>query len=364
MRKVTVRRVLYLGWLGHANVGDDVLFEIFKRGILEYVADNALPIVVDVEAWQSHKGYEQSVHQYDLVVLGGGSIFHIGHWLTICLEARKHGAKIVAWGTGVDALSKSQISLLPPATRQMVADVLSGMDYISCRGPYTKSWLLEYYTGANVHEIGDPALNYVPLNRERVANGGVTNSALKRTNTIYVNWGSSANQIFGGNELALEAELVEALKLLVQDGFKIVIIPIWVADREHCQRLADKIAHSSVQLIPNVLAADRLFGVLQQCKMAISLKLHGAILAAAAGCLPVSLAYRFKCIEFMHSIGMDEYCLPTDEVDASAIVSTVTRLDSERLKYGELIHKKKNSYAPALRESYAKICAVLDHSHK
>ncbi len=350
-----LKRILYLGWLGRANVGDEVLFEIFKRGVQQYIADHDMQLVVDIDAWQSHKGYEQSVHHYDMVVLGGGSIFHIGHWLTICQAAQKASVATISWGTGIDALSTSSINLIPPATEHLLQSVLANMQYISCRGAYTAKWLGHFIPVEQVNVLGDPALSYRPPDYlpEQLL------PPHKRSNTIYVNWGTSANQILGQNEKELEKKLVVALTKLMKAGFNVVIIPIWVEDKESCTRLAEKIAHKNCQLIPNVLAADRLFHVLRQCRYAICLKLHAAILCAAAGCLPVSLAYRFKCIELMDSIGLGKFALTTDNCQPAEIVSCIETYAGDTEKYALQLSEQTEKNRALVARSLQDIIGLL-----
>ena len=104
-----LKKILYLGWLGHANVGDEILFEIFKKMIYKEAMEAKITLIVD---WHLQlEKYEVDLTQYDMVVLGGGSLF--GSTLEeLCLNANGFNIPFVIWGTGFDKRDKNLVSTI------------------------------------------------------------------------------------------------------------------------------------------------------------------------------------------------------------------------------------------------------------
>jgi hypothetical protein len=46
--------------------------------------------------------YKIDLRQYDLVVMGGGSLLMLDYWEDICIEAQEARIKTVVWGSGID----------------------------------------------------------------------------------------------------------------------------------------------------------------------------------------------------------------------------------------------------------------------
>lgn len=54
---------------------------------------------------------------------------------------------------------------------------------------------------------------------------------------------------------------------------------------------------------------------IQAWEATINFKLHANVLSAACGIPFVCLAYRFKCVDFIHSLDVAELAVTTDEQD-------------------------------------------------
>lgn len=75
-------KILYLGWLGQGNVGDDILFDIFKAYLLKYFESQQPFINCQIDSFLPIDNYKINLNKYDLIVLGGGSLF-LPYWLSI-----------------------------------------------------------------------------------------------------------------------------------------------------------------------------------------------------------------------------------------------------------------------------------------
>src|SRR5690606_20459936 len=98
------KKILYLGWLGYNNIGDDVLYELFEKMFHKY---KTISEEVQIEPLNSSINQEMDLSNYDLIVLGGGSLFNIPQLIDICSKAIKQNIPVVSWGTGIDGFYKN-----------------------------------------------------------------------------------------------------------------------------------------------------------------------------------------------------------------------------------------------------------------
>jgi len=93
-----IKNILYLGWLGRANVGDEVLFELFKTMIYKYFKPNNQNVMINIDMYPNHSNYKIDLSTYNLIVLGGGSLINLPFYLNICEEGLKKGIPVVSLG--------------------------------------------------------------------------------------------------------------------------------------------------------------------------------------------------------------------------------------------------------------------------
>ena len=352
-----IQNILYLGWLGKGNVGDDVLYELFKQMFYKYHKPLNKATVVNIDAISNINNYIIDITSYNLIVLGGGSLLNLPFYLKICEEGIKKGIPVVSWGTGVDGAYRLEhidsINLEGANAREIIS-IYNQFDYISVRGPFSKNYLLNSGLENQVYEIGDPALAYsIELFDDKL----LTNN--NRRN-IFINWGTSYNNIFGRNELSIEDELVTVIRKLLSRNFSVTIYPIWTEDIEPVKRLAQKVNDIRCQVITQVYEAKILQQLISQAYITINFKLHANILSASVNRPFISLAYRGKCFEFAHTVDCDEYALATDFVTSDTILQMVQDIEN---KYDVIVNRikaAKAKYHPRLIESIQTISSILN----
>lgn len=235
---VQIKNILYLGWLGIGNVGDDVLFELFKFMFYKYQSNRSKNTVINIDTLPMVQNYKVDLMTYDLIILGGGSLIHLPYWLNICVKGMKNKVPIVSWGTGFDGMYKEidyhSIKLTEQHT-DYFRSIYEKVNYLSVRGPFTTKMLTNLGVKKQIHEIGDPALVYIS---ELFEDHLVTNNEHKH---ILINWGTSYNNVFGGNELIVEQELITVIKTLISKGYVITIYPIWTEDIGAVKQLGKKL---------------------------------------------------------------------------------------------------------------------------
>lgn len=353
-----IKNILYLGWLGKGNVGDDVLFELFKTMFYRYHKSKDRS-TVNIDAHPGISSYRVDLSNYELIILGGGSLIHLPYYLNICAEGVKKGIPVVTWGTGVDGSYRIEdltTIQLPVENSNKFKNIYEEFKYVCVRGPFTRNMLRNIGFKKDIHEVGDPALAYAKeIFGDQLSENETTNK------NIMVNWGTSYNNIFGNDEMKVEQELADTIQLLISKGYTITVYPIWTEDIEPVKRLVERVNNEHCQGITEVYEAKILQGLIAQCYISINLKLHANILSASANRPFISLAYRGKCFDFAESVNCAKYAVATDEVTSEGILELVKDIENNYTNIVEVITKAKNKYYPELIKSIHEISEILNN---
>lgn len=354
-----IKNILYLGWLGKANVGDEVLFELFKTMFYKYYESNDKNVAINIDTYPNNTQYEIDLSTYNLIVLGGGSLLNLPYYLNVCEEGIKKGIPVVSWGTGVDGmyrLNDINTIKIPDENFEHFKSVYEKFDYLSVRGPFTNKMFVNSGFNQDIHEIGDPALVYA-----KEVFGDQFAKIDNVNKNILINWGTSFNNIFGNDELQVEDELAATIRKLISMGYTITVYPIWTEDIEPVQRLVQKVNDYRCRALTKVYEAKILQCLVSQSYMSINLKLHANIFSASANRPFISLAYRGKCFDFAKSVNCEEYAIATDEVSSQKLIELVKRVENNYSKIVEIIEQAKNKYYPQLLKSIDEISKILDN---
>lgn len=317
-----MRKVLYLGWIGFNNLGDEWMWEMFKTMSEAHLKADEYQIIPSLPSVEWKK-----VDQYDTIVLGGGSLIIPGY-VDLVHEALELGKNIVIWGSGHDRLHKWTTSpedqLKPaianenPEYRWKLKEVMEKSAYCGIRGP----WTLDYIDslGAlskNIAISGDSAMLMNALKPSSINHA--VRYAPGKSKTIGINWGTSYNKIYGRNEELVEDELARTGRSLLALGFNLHLYSVWGADKEALIRLYNKLGSSErVTLDPKVYSAADYVQLLAGFEATINLKLHANLLSAAANVPFVCIGYRFKSFDLMHGLDLANWIVATDDTQLAS----------------------------------------------
>lgn len=333
-----MKKVLYLGWIGFKNLGDELLWELFKQHFDgRYHAES-------VELIPSKPGVPvNDMNLYDTVILGGGSLLVPGY-VDLAHNALLAGKKVAIWGTGFDCLEQPaalNAKWLDEKTANKIAELVKGAFYFGVRGPLTYRVLeaagipLE---GAIVS--GDPGI-LLPV-------PSVPESETKRK--IAINWGTTYNKLFGRDEIRVEDELAAAAREWSRQGYSLYLYPVWGPDRASLERLAGKIGtDADIEVEQKLLGTAPLTEKLAGCHFSVNFKLHANLLSYAADLPFITLGYRFKCFDFVQSVDLLDFIIPTDTPDlAASLRNSSAWLESERKNVIRKIRAHRQTYSPLL----------------
>lgn len=308
-------RAAYLGWLGYRNLGDEVLYQAFRSafGPLEVLpaAMGALPRLV--ERFQGQPLYR-------CCFLGGGTLINTTYNLCFrdLLARYKPG---FVFGSGVCDPEENARWGKPNRLKEWVA-VLSECAQVGVRGPVSAA-ILKAHSFKAARVIGDPMLWF--------AN---PTPAVKLGNRVLgLNLGIANGCVLGGEDQVLNHITLFGRKLIAE-GWRIRLLPVWPPDVPYLQELARRLGLPSDALLVDFLNYDRVQEFLKQVDVFVGEKLHASIAAICSGTPTIMLEYQTKCRDFMTSLGLEHYSLPTDRLRADVLLDMVTAVhaDLERIQ--------------------------------
>ncbi|MCM1989313.1 polysaccharide pyruvyl transferase family protein [Oceanirhabdus seepicola] len=343
------KKILYLGWIGRHNIGDDLLLDIFKKILLNL---NSKTII---KQYDPTRGTNINLRPYDLILLGGGSLLRNSTFVNVCLKANKMNIPTIIWGSGTDIRNKTHaekiiyyynISKNNPSLsknrmiERNIINTVRNSSLTGVRGNITKFLL----NSNNVKIIGDPGIIFSKVFNKLPLNDEVKKLNLSKENTVLVNWGTSYNSILGNNEKTVEEKLTIAVNKLLDQGYKVVIYPIWNVDLQVCKNFAKKLNHKNLLCINKLYNVYNLARMIQSCKFTINLKLHANILSMSYGKPFICLGYGLKCYDFVESINSKDLYIPTDKVTGHKILEKVNYINKNYNNIQDRFNKSIDKY--------------------
>ncbi len=305
------------GYYGYGNGGDEALLAT----LLQFLPAHIAPVVLSGNPAQTQalhgvpacdrkdiRGVLTQLRQSQLFIWGGGSLiqdatsaFSPWYYCGLMLLAQRLGLQTIAWAQGIGPLHRRQ-------TRWIARQAFRGCDAISVRDRGSLVWLQDWGLTATVAPdpvwaltatpVPDSLLSETPLSRVAVVLRSHPQLTPDRLQTL-----TQALQIFQQ-----------------QSQTQLLLVPF-----QQSQDLA--IAQQLQAQLPDiselcVLEDPRqLKGLFTQIKMAIAMRLHGLIMAAAEGCQCFGISYDPKVERLLQEIkapGWNFETWPTDATDMAA----------------------------------------------
>ena len=292
--------MVYVGAAGSDNLGDRAMFQMVQSLLpsVRWIASTGA-------AWErrlSAMGLSGGRY-FSVAVLGGGTMMN-AYSESIVESLLESGTPFVSLGTGAGSGGWD----LPPGYDLLNwTRLLHRFQWVTIRGPRTKRALEEArFSAATV--IGDLALGFTKPSPTPL-------EARPRRlcyNLIQPHPGER------WNPNAIEA-LGRALAGRARMGWEIVPFAMQPSDRAACEALVER--HGlTARTILQPTSGWQIVDMLERASIVISMRLHGAVFAAAAGAPVVSLGYLAKCNDFMESVGAGDALLPVDVAGTTAAI--------------------------------------------
>jgi len=318
-------KILYLGYLGVNNIGDEVCYEAFAQACERWLNEEYTLFSYPIHTNKTLKEFYKE-KPFDLVVLGGGSLFQGSFFIDLALEAMEMKLPLYCYGTGIDYMTEETIESFKRGdfqvssttfnnkeiNRDKIKKVIEYATFAGLRGPLTQKYMkaLNPKPASNYQIIGDSGMLFTPKKDDYIQKKYLHDSSKKM---IAVNWGTTQNILFGYDENKLKNQMFDACTMLLKKGYQIVIFPMWDKDIPYCKELYTSLKDNrKVTFIPEVCTASQIYHFLSICHFSLNLKLHANVLSASSGTPFIQLAYRSKGVDFAASIHQLPYTVLTN----------------------------------------------------
>ena len=314
-------RGIYQGWTGWRNLGDEAMFESCRRALphIEWTPRPPFDACATLPAARLQASWRRSVERLvgtGPALLGGGTLINrTPEWLHEYRRLRRGARRPVpVFSPGV--ANPEYWSGRPgwKDTRSGWRDALADLPEVGVRGPLSKA-LLDEAGVRNVSVTGDPALIFYrglrphSDGRRRIAmNAGRSNGAM---------WGSEDRLIAG---------LADGARRLAASGFDVRLFPVWDRDTPVCHEVACAAGLPPESVDPLILDPEAFIAYLDRFDVVVSVKLHAAVLAAAAGVPFIAIEYRPKVRDFTESLGWAAQLFRSSQVDGNGLTRAVLDL--------------------------------------
>ncbi|WP_284740049.1 polysaccharide pyruvyl transferase family protein [Amycolatopsis sp. RTGN1] len=309
-------RLLYVGWTGHGNLGDDA------------IADALLPHLPAVEPWHvphDPKAFAHRVLRGGLrgagdraVLVGGGTVVGRRNWRLLLeasglLLARRRPWHLI--GIGVEDPSfQGKNSFSAGGELARWKGLCKRFDRVTVRGPRSAA-LLES-VGIDAEVVGDPALLHEPAS-----------PIAPRDKLLAVNLGFG-DDLWGHDHERVVDAAAGLARGVVADGWSVRFLVINPKDRPFAEEALRRAAVTGeIRLATTV---PDYFAAVGDCTVLVAERLHALVLAAAAGVPMAGLEYQPKCADFLASVGSAEWSVRTDRVTPEILREHVDTLARQR----------------------------------
>lgn len=317
-------RVLICGYHGYGNAGDEALLLALLRQ-LQQLSGPVQPVVLSPRPPETAATYgvlacprfdgwalRRYLRQSQAFIWGGGSLLQDRtswrsplYYLGLMLWAQRRGLKTLAWAQGIGPLQRGWI-------RELARRALAGCTAISVRDAVASQWLRAW---GIPHQVAPDPVWGLP----------------SKTLPEWERWPQPRIAVVLRQHPQLTPARLEILaeglrRLQAATGAYLLLLPFQLAppgspdlgpDYRLAQRLQQRLpGHSQVLEIRDPYL---LKGVFRGVKLAIVMRYHGLVMAAAEGCACFGLSYDPKVTTLLEELGMPGWDLEAIPEDPEAL---------------------------------------------
>jgi polysaccharide pyruvyl transferase CsaB len=368
-----VPRVVIVGYFGYGNLGDEAILSAMLADLREEIPDLTFTVVagdpariqadhgVETIPWFDVAALTPAIEASDLVIIGGGGLFHdywgtdptgiltsrhagIAYLASSAMIAALLGKPLMLYGVGVGPLFSKE-------GREITRSIFEQAQAASVRDEPSRE-LLEALgiPREKVLLTADPGFSLrskSPLdNRDLLAE--VIGADIRRPllGVALRNWNVGISQDIWVEQVALAMEAF----LRDHDG-QVLLLPFQdhgsglTNDRVLAETLASRLRQPErVFRSPGGVRASQMLRLISQCDALIGMRMHSLVLAALGDVPFVGLAYDEKVLHVMDQLGRPEFALPLVEATAPRITALLNKAskpeegkESPRLRLESLV---------------------------
>jgi polysaccharide pyruvyl transferase CsaB len=370
--------ILIAGYYGFNNTGDEAILSAMIHDLRQVISELNITVIcgnpqqtkhihhVNTVAWADVRGIKEAIQSCDLVILGGGGLFHdywgvdtssiltaehmgIAFYYSISLLASIYKKPLMLYAVGVGPV-------ITDDGRQYVRAIARNSTVITVRDPDSKIILISLGIPASKVTItSDPAFGLV-LPQKRVLRTEEQNREFPVVGVALRNWDVGVEPEYW------ETQVARALDKFLDDHStaKVVFIPFQdvqetlLDDSGISRRMQKRMKNSSrTKLISrNSSFLDREMAI-AQCDLILGMRLH-ALIGAVSQAIPiVGLIYDPKVQQLMTQLGMLKFALPITETTDDKLLKIIETVFKQRESIKIRLHQKHEVLATkAVKTAY------------
>ncbi|HUK15599.1 MAG TPA: polysaccharide pyruvyl transferase CsaB [Bryobacteraceae bacterium] len=355
-----MKTIFLVGYYGFGNAGDEAILagilEQFRalRSDLRLVvasgdpASTAAAHHVEAVAWNDIAAVLQAVQAADLVVIGGGGLFH-DYWgldPDTFLTGRHWGVVYYAGPAVLATLFRKPTMLYAVGVGPLLSEhgvlftrlAFQSATAITVRDQASRALLESMGIPADsIRVTTDPGFLFRPAVSSSLAEAVPAEFELRRPVLAVAPrpWNLGVHPDF------LERELAAALDLfLKRTNGTVVLVPFQdlAGERENDRATANRILeHMRLRERAAVTAgpasADQVYCRIRDCDLVLGMRLHALIFAATAGVPFVALSYDPKVDEFSRRLDAGRFSLDVKNVEAATLAQRLTEALEQRARF-------------------------------
>lgn len=380
--------VLIVGYYGFRNLGDEAILSAMlgELGALlpgaEFVITSGEPDLtakqhrVKAVHWRDIPAIAKAVADSDVVVLGGGGLFHDlwgfagetllspDHWgipffAGPAVLASLNRKPLVLYGVGLEGIAD-------PKARQMTRAVFDLSWAASVRDRISASFLSDLGFGPDRYAVtADPAWL---LTSGRARGSAVRRPGRAATEVPCIGVSLRAWDV-GVDIDAWLAEVAGAVGEFAESvGARVLLLPFQTLegeagydDRTAARALAERIANPDiVDVVPAPEDAEAAIQLFSQCDLVLGMRYHALLLAAGAGTPVVGLAYAPKVRGLMEQLEMGELCFSPGEVGRKQLGAALHEAWESRTELSEGLSGARKRLVEMAQHNGRLVKEVLD----
>ncbi len=323
-------KVLYYGWLGNRNLGDETLFHVNRllfKGIALHPRGSLLERLVPMKA----------------CILGGGTYINENVSAPSFLNLQRR-MPLLIFGAGVQ--NPSFWSTIPGYVdgREDWNRILERSPFVTVRGPHSLKTLEEQ--GFKRAEIaGDPVLS---LARDRPTG--------RHGLRVGVNFGDTQGLLWGRRDDKVRLFFHELIGRLRADGLELSLFSVCPSDTE---AMRDAQEAYSLEMHVHYRYSAAVLNYFDNVDIFVGMKLHSTILAHCAYTPSLMIEYRPKCADYMASMGLEGFNIRCDQATVEDALSLIEKLRQEAKDHQEHLYRRVARHRETQKRAVQEIIRYL-----
>lgn len=339
------RRAIYIGCLGHHNIGDDAVYKAIKSMIKSKI------VLYAINYANANKGAKLRKLYFsypDYIIIGGGTIIKkksTESYLRIILKYHQKypKAQLLTLGSGVASpdLAK-QIGF--PTEVEAWTTVLNKCNYISVRGPLSKAIISnDWKVITPVEILFDPALYFKQTKAQKL-----------KQKIIGVNFCNIVSRIYGLDQKKVDVFAKKIVQKLLDDGWKVILFPTTKGDLIYMKMILGEEIYKNVLKHTDFKNIEKSLQFFDTIDVFLGMRLHSIIFSALKSTPFYAIEYEQKTSDFLQSIALKNSQIRTDELDVNKVFSEINtiynNLEERQKELFVLVSQAKNKQEQTVKD--------------